>query len=87
MYLCSSKLGGSSYIHGPRFSSDTLMKMVVKANFGEVQEAEMPYNVWVGCDGLTTNQLDLQLKDRDGHLVDMSLGGDIWFLLTLDEGS
>ena len=87
LYLCSSKLGGSSYIHGPRFSSDTLMKIVVKANFGEVQEAEMPYNVWVGCDGLTTNQLDFQLKDRDGHLVDMSLGGDISFLLTFDEGS
>ena len=63
------------------------MKIVVKANFGEIQECEMPYNVWVGCYGLTTNQLDFQLKDRDGHVVDMSLAGDVSFLLTVDEGS
>jgi hypothetical protein len=87
IYLCSSKLGGSSYIHGPRFSSDTLMKIVVRGSFGEVQEAEMPYNVWVGCKGLSTNELDFQLKDHDGHLIDMSLGGDVSFLLTIDEGS
>ena len=86
LYLCSSKLGGSSYIRGPRFSSDTLMKITVKENFGQVQEAEMPFNCWVGSDGLTTNQLDFQLKDRDGHFVDMSLGGDVSFLLAIDEG-
>ena len=84
LFLCSHKLGNSS-IQGPRGSCTTLMQIVVNTPFGGVQEASMPTDVWISSPGLTCNELDFQLEDARGHIVDMSMGGEISFLLTIDD--
>ena len=47
----------------------------------------MPVDVWISCDGLTCHQLDFQLQDAKGNCVDMSLGGKLSFLLSIDDGN
>jgi hypothetical protein len=86
IYLCSRRLGDTA-IQGPRGSSDTLMQIVINQPFGSVQEASMPVDVWISCEGLTCHRLDFQLQDSAGNLVDMSLGGDVSFLLSIDDGN
>ena len=84
LFLCSHKLGNSS-IQGPRGNCTTLMQIVVNAPFGGVQEASMPICVWISSQGLTCKELDFQLQDARGHVVDMTMGGEISFLLTIDD--
>ena len=84
LFLCSHKLGNMS-IHGPRGNCTTLMQIVVNAPFGGVQEASMPVNVWISSQGLTCKELDFQLQDARGYVVDMTMGGEISFLLTIDD--
>ena len=86
LYLCSHRLG-STAIQGPRGSSNTLMQIVVNQPFGSVQEASMPNDVWISCEGLTCHRLDFQIQDGSGNVVDMSLGGDVSFLLSIDDGN
>ena len=86
LYLCSRRLGGPA-IQGPRGSCNTLMQIVINQNFGGVQEASMPVDVWISCEGLTCHQLDFQLQDSKGNCVDMSLGGELSFLLSIDDGN
>ena len=86
LYLCSRSLGGPA-IQGPRGSCNTLMQIVINQSFGGVQEAAMPVDVWISCEGLTCHQLDFQLQDSKGNCVDMSLGGDLSFLLSIDDGN
>ncbi len=85
LYLCSKRLGNTS-IQGPRGSSDTLMQIVINQPFGSVQEASMPQEVWNSCDRLTCHRLDFQIQDAGGNVVDMSLGGQVSFVLTIDNG-
>ena len=85
LYLCSRRLG-STAIQGPRGSCNTLMQIVINQPFGSVQEASMPVDVWIPCDGLTCHRLDFQLQDSAGNIVD-TLGGDISFLLSIDDGN
>ena len=84
LFLCSHKLGNFS-IQGPRGSCTTLMQIVLNTPFGGVQEASMPNDVWISSPGLTCNELDFQLEDSRGHIVDMTMGGEISFLLTIDD--
>ena len=84
LFLCSHKLGNGS-IQGPRGNCTTLMQIVVNTPFGGVQEASMPVNVWISSQGLTCKELDFQLQDARGHVVDMTMGGEISFLLTIDD--
>ena len=86
LYLCSRRLGGPA-IQGPRGSCNTLMQIVINQNFGGIQEASMPVDVWISCEGLTCHQLDFQLQDAKGNCVDMSLGGELSFLLSIDDGN
>ena len=86
LFLCSRRLG-STAIQGPSGSSNTLMQIVINQPFGSVQEASMPVDVWISCEGLTCHRLDFQIQDGAGNLVDMSLGGDISFLLSIDDGN
>ena len=86
LYLCSHRLG-STAIQGPRGSSNTLMQIVINQPFGSVQEASMPWDIWISCDGLTCHRLDFQIQDGAGNVVDMSLGGDVSFLLSIDDGN
>ena len=85
LYLCSKRLGNIS-IQGPRGSSDTLMQIVINQPFGSVQEASMPQEVWNSCDRLTCHRLDFQIQDAAGNNVDMSLGGQVSFVLSFDVG-
>ena len=85
LYLCSKRLGNTS-IQGPRGSCDTLMQIVINQPFGSVQEASMPQDVWNSCDRLTCHRLDFQIQDASGNDVDMSLGGDVSFVLAIDDG-
>ena len=84
LFLCSHALGNVS-IHGPRGNCTTLMQIVVNSPFGGVQEASMPVCVWITSQGLTCKELDFQLRDARGHVVDMSMGGELSFLLTIDD--
>ena len=84
LFLCSHKLGNMS-IHGARGNCTTLMQIVVNAPFGSVQEASMPVCVWISSQGLTCKELDFQLQDSRGQVVDMTMGGEISFLLTIDD--
>ena len=86
LYLCSRRLG-STAIQGPRGSSDTLMQIVINQPFGGVQEASMPVDVWISCEGLTCHRLDFQVQDASGNIIDMSLGGEVSFLLSIDDGN
>lgn len=86
LYLCSRRLG-STAIQGPRGSSDTLMQIVINQPFGGVQEASMPVDVWISCEGLTCHRLDFQIQDAGGNVIDMSLGGEVSFLLSIDDGN
>ena len=61
--------------------------IIVTESFGNVQENAMPFDVWLDCSSLTTLNLDFQLVDRFGVPVDLTLGGEILFLLTIDEGT
>ena len=85
LYLCSKRLGSTS-IQGPRGSSDTLMQIVINQPFGGVQEAAMPLDIWVSCEQLTCHRLDFQIQDAGGNVVDMSLGGQVSFVLIIDDG-
>ena len=85
VFLCSSKLGSSS-VQGPRGNSDTLMQIVIGTSFGGVQEASMPRGIWISCSGICTHSLDFQLEDANGNKVD-NLGGEISFLLTVDDNN
>jgi hypothetical protein len=86
LYLCSRRLG-STAIQGPRGSCNTLMQIVINQPFGSIQEASMPNDVWISCQGLTCHRLDFQIQDASGNVVDMSLGGEISFLLSIDDGN
>jgi len=85
LFLCSQKLG-SWAIQGPRGNCDTLMQVVIEQQFGGVQQADMPVDVWISCGGICCHELDFQLQDSSGNVVDMSLGGDLSFLLSIDDG-
>jgi len=85
LYLCSKRLGSTS-IQGPRGSSDTLMQIVINQPFGGVQEAAMPLDIWISCEQLTCHRLDFQIQDAGGNVVDMSLGGQVSFVLIIDDG-
>ena len=85
LFLCSLKLG-SWAIQGPRGNCDTLMQIAIEQQFGGVQQADMPVDVWISCGGISTHDLDFQLQDAQGNVVDMSLGGEISFLLSIDDG-
>ena len=86
LYLCSRRLG-STAIQGPRGSSDTLMQIVINQPFGGIQEASMPWDVWITCPGITCHRLDFQIQDAGGNVIDMSLGGEVSFLLSIDDGN
>ena len=86
LFLCSQKLG-SSAIQGPRGNSNTLMQITIAQSFAGVQEASMPVDVWISCEGICCHELDFQIQDSSGNVVDMSLGGDISFLLSIDDGN
>ena len=85
LYLCSKRLG-STPIQGPRGSCDTLMQIVINQPFGSVQEASMPLDVRISCEQLTCHRLDFQIQDAGGNVVDMSLGGQVSFVLSVDDG-
>jgi len=61
------------------------MQVVISAPFGGIQETSMPVDVWISCAGICCHELDFQLQDSDGNIVDMSVGGDISFLRTIDD--
>ena len=86
LFLCSQKLG-SSAIQGPRGNSNTLMQITIDQGFAGVQEASMPVDVWISCEGICCHELDFQIQDSSGNVVDMSLGGDVSFLLSIDDGN
>ena len=86
LYLTSTRLSTSA-VRGPRGNNNVLAMIIVTEAFGNVQENAMPYDVWLDCSSLTTLSLDFQLVDRFGVPVDLTLGGEILFLLTIDEGS
>ena len=86
LYLTSTRLSTSA-VRGPRGNNNVLAMIIITEAFGNVQENAMPYDVWLDCSSLTTLSLDFQLVDRFGVPVDLTLGGEILFLLTIDEGS
>lgn len=86
LFLCSRKLANAS-IQGPRGNCNTLMQITIDESFAGVQEASMPVNVWISSPGLCCLDLDFQVQDSAGNVVDMSLGGDVSFLLTIDDGN
>ena len=84
LYLCSSRLSGSS-AQAPSGSSSAICVGVVDGNFGDVLVAASPWDVWQDVGPLSADSLDFQLTDRFGNAVNI-LAGSMSFQLTV-EGS
>jgi hypothetical protein len=84
LYLCSSKLSGSSS-QAPSGGSRAICVGVVDGNFGDVLVAASPWDVWQEVGPLSADSLDFQLTDRFGNAVNI-LAGNLSFQLTV-EGS
>lgn len=67
---------------GPQGTHDTLMCAVVTTAFGSVMNVSMPSDVWIDIPGITTQQLDFQLRDRYYNVIDFV--ANISFTITID---
>ena len=81
LYLSSSKFSNLNII-GPQGSHDTLASVVVTETFGNVIDYSMPADVWLNVGPITTQTLDLQLRDRSYNVL--SIVPNISLTLTID---
>ena len=82
MYLSSSRFSNLDTI-GPQGAHDTLMCAVVTQEFGSVLDVSMPWDSYIDVpNGLNTQQLDFQLRDRSYNIL--SIVPNISFVILID---
>jgi hypothetical protein len=82
MYLSSSRFSNLDTI-GPQGAHDTLMCAIVTQEFGSVLDVSMPWDSYIDVpNGLTTQQLDFQLRDRSYNIL--SIVPNISFVILID---
>ena len=81
LYLSSSKFSNLDCV-GPQGSHDTLMCGVVSQDYGSVMDFNMPTDAWFDIPGITTAELDFQLRDRSYNIL--SIVPNISFVLLID---
>jgi hypothetical protein len=82
MYLSSSRFSNLDTI-GPQGAHDTLMCAIVTQEYGSVLDVSMPWDTYIDVpSGLTTQQLDFQLRDRSYNIL--SIVPNISFVILID---